>query len=793
MSLLTVGVVGGFAYGSAKKALQQAVFNRLQVTATLKEQEIIRWFEDQQRDFLLITQSPDFQANLATILDNNSSDEQKQPAYQLISSYLAGVNQVVANLDEIFVINPSSRIIVSTNKTHEGQYETLANVTYFEHIEQGKTFAPIFYVSPLTGKPAITLATPVRNSQGKRQGVILAHLNLNHIDQIVRESSGSGNSGETYLVGSLLSKNTFISRQADDNQQLPPGVSSKGIDAAMSGDSGADLYRNYAGVPVLGVYRWLNDRDIALLVEMHQSEAFAPARKLATTIVLVGLMSAGVLFTGVLWLSRQLSFSRQQLETKAQEANAANRAKSEFLANMSHELRTPLNAILGFSQLMARDPSLTSENQDSLAIINRSGEHLLNLINDVLEMSKIEAGKTVLNCEPFDLIRLLQTLREMFQMRAASKGLSLDFDLAADLPSYINSDEGKLRQVLINLLGNAVKFTATGGVTLRVEVIRGQRNTVLNFAVIDTGKGIEAQEIDQLFQPFVQTASGVKSQGGTGLGLVISRRFVQLMGGDIQVVSTLGKGSVFHFDIPVELAPPMARETLSPSQRILQMAPGQPEFRILIVDDRQENRKLLTQLLSRVGLLTRSATNGLEAITLWQDWQPHLIWMDMRMPIMDGYEATRRIRAYEREKFSTSHTHNQATKIIALTATAFEEQRHNILAAGCDDVVHKPFSEELIFAKIAQYLGVQYIYEQPQDDSLALNREQNASLHPDDLDIMATEWIRAVYQAAIQVDADLLNELINQIPETHQFLKGELTRLVSNYEFDAIVDLTGQM
>jgi len=302
-------------------------------------------------------------------------------------------------------------------------------------------------------------------------------LNLDRIDQIVRERTGLGESGETYLVGSLVTKNAFISKDRNKTPDFPKGVSSQGINAAMSGISNQGLYPNYRGVQVIGVYRWLNEQDLALMVEMNQEEAFAPARRLAGTMMLVGFLSMGFLLIGVSWLTRQLKISGEQLENyshrlevKAKEAETANRAKSEFLANMSHELRTPLNSILGFTQLMTRDSSINASQLEHLEIISRSGEHLLTLINDVLSMSKIEAGLTTLNNNSFDLYTLLDSLEEMFQLKAESKALQLMFERRPEVPKYVHTDESKLRQVLINLLGNAVKFTQEGGVSLRVRI-----------------------------------------------------------------------------------------------------------------------------------------------------------------------------------------------------------------------------------------------------------------------------------------------------------------------------------
>ena len=813
LSLIMAGVVGGVAFFRAREALKQAAFDRLNVTVSLKDKEITRWFEDQQRDFLLITRFPEVQTNLQTLLSQPPSSPEYQAAYAVLTQYLADVANLKPNFQEILVLDRSNRIVLSTVQSQEGNYEIATNLTYFEQVETGNSFAPIFYVSPITNKPAVTFATPLRDRTGQRQGVLLANLNLDRIDQIVRERAGLGDSGETYLVGSLVSQNTFISHDSSHIAEFPEGIRSHGIDSAMRGISGSGLYDNYANIPVIGVYRWLNDQDLALLVEMHQEEAFAPARKLAGTIMLVGLGSTAMLLTGVAALTRQLKLSREQLENyshqleqKAQEADAANRAKSEFLANMSHELRTPLNTILGFAQLMTRDATIHSTQLGYLDIISRSGEHLLTLINDVLSMSKIEAGLTTLHESSFDLYHLLDSLEDMLRIKAESKGLTLTFQRDRTVPQYIRTDEGKLRQVLINLLGNAIKFTETGSVLLRVfaengsgdrpsevepQPVSGEQLIHLWFEVEDTGPGIVAHELQRLFEPFMQTEVGQQSQQGTGLGLSISRQFIRLMAGDITVQSVLGQGSIFTVDLRVHPAQSVTAQQRPHRRRVIGLEPGQLQYRILIVEDRWENRHLLVKMLEPLGFELREATNGQEGIELWKTWEPHLIWMDMRMPVMDGYEATKQIK---------SHLKGQATVIIALTASAFEESRSVVLAAGCDDFVRKPFQEQVIFDKIAQHLGVRYIYENSvQGASNALVEPGHPQSGPltdgpwaiaDRLATMPLEWILHLQEAAIRVDADWILQLLDQIPPVHAALHDKLAALTQQFEFDEIIELT---
>jgi two-component system sensor histidine kinase/response regulator len=460
---------------------------------------------------------------------------------------------------------------------------------------------------------------------------------------------------------------------------------------------------------------------------------------------------------------------------------------------MSHELRTPLNAILGFSQLMARDSSLGKEHQENLETISRSGEHLLVLINDILEMSKIEAGRTTLVEQSFDLGRLLDDLEDMFGLRASNKGLQLIFDRALDVPRYVQTDEGKLRQVLINLLGNAVKFTADGGVTLRVATkdegrrTKEQPSSVVRpssfvFEVEDTGPGMSPEDLEKVFDPFVQTESGQASQEGTGLGLPISREFVRLMGGELTAKSELGQGSLFKFDIQIELAEASGVQPEQPTRRVVRLEPDQPVYRLLVVDDRDTSRELLVKLLTPLGFDVQTAVNGQEAVEVSGRWEPHLIWMDMRMPVMDGYEATQRIKAT---------TKGQSTVIVALTASAFEEDHEMVLSAGCDDFVRKPFREHEIFDALAHHLGVRFVYdEEGAQPTSAQAAETEDVLSSQTMATMPVDWLARLHQAAIQADADLALELTEQIRAQHGSLADALASLINNFRFDTLMELT---
>jgi PAS domain S-box-containing protein len=531
-------------------------------------------------------------------------------------------------------------------------------------------------------------------------------------------------------------------------------------------------------------------------------------------------------------LEQRVAERTAELAKAKKAAEAANEAKSAFLANMSHELRSPLNAILGFSQLMLRSPSLPNEHRENINIISSSGEHLLNLINQVLDLSKIEAGRTTLNEKNFDLYNLLGSIEDMFQLKAREKHLQLCVEYSPNLPRYIRTDEIKLRQVLINLINNALKFTRQGSVTLRVSLSNRHQETehseqsplwgssssfmigsssslevassssfvvgsdaqpktsnkqprtknkgLIHFEVEDTGPGIAPEEMGKLFEAFSQTRTGKNTQEGTGLGLSISRQFVQLMGGKMGVRSQVGRGSCFEFDIQMEIATARDIESNQPKRRILGLAEGQPRYRILITDDKPLNRQLLVKLLEPFGFDLKEASNGKEAIEIWDAWEPHLIWMDMRMPVMDGYEATQKIK---------STVKGQATAIIALTASALEEEQAIVVSAGCDDYLRKPFREEDIFSVMEKQIGLRYTYDYPAYPSENSPLKARMILTLSTLSAIPTELLANVEQAAQFSDMELLDRSIDEIEGYNTALAQTLATLANDFEYGKIVTL----
>ncbi|MDQ7831033.1 MAG: response regulator [Desulfovibrionaceae bacterium] len=482
-----------------------------------------------------------------------------------------------------------------------------------------------------------------------------------------------------------------------------------------------------------------------------------------------------------------------EVRKKAEEtAEEANRAKSLFLANMSHEIRTPLNAILGFTQLLLRDPQMLPGQRRSVHTVYRSGEHLLLLLNSILEMSKIEAGRMTLQEEDFDLHAMLEDLEAMFLVLTRNKGISLEFAVDRETPRWIVADEQKLHQVLNNLLGNAVKFTDQGGVVLRVGVLPAQdaavtpgpggggSRQVLVFEVEDTGPGVPAEAQKTIFSHFEQLDPGRRKKGGTGLGLAIAKAYVEIMGGGIAIQSQPGQGSMFRFTVPVAPGTSGRARSGDRLRQVSRLRPGQGEQRVLVVDDNETNREILVRLLEDAGFTVREAGDGREACRVYGQWRPHMVLLDMIMPEMDGFAVLEHIRSADG---------SNAPPVIAVTASVLMAEKERVLASGAVAFLKKPFKVEELFDLIQKHLGVAFLDGDPPDQAGAAGPSDEPELAPGHLSRLPAECLAALRDAALSLDVESLREHIAGLgPEHAAAAKGLLT-LVEQYRFEKLQEL----
>jgi signal transduction histidine kinase/CheY-like chemotaxis protein len=493
------------------------------------------------------------------------------------------------------------------------------------------------------------------------------------------------------------------------------------------------------------------------------------------------------LFMNNMWHIFKQKKAEEELIKAKEEAETANKAKSIFLANMSHEIRTPMNAILGYAQIMMHDIALSEKQQGSLEIINRSGKHLLDIINDILEMSKIEAGRIEITPNTFNLQSMLRDVIQMFVIRAAKKGveLCLETEVADEI---IHQDEPRIRQVLINLLGNAVKFTHEGSITLRVKKIDPNPNLtdkdespppfILQFDVEDTGCGIEEEGQKKIFEAFDQAMDG-RHEDGTGLGLAISREYARLMGGDLILAkSEVDSGSHFIFTSMVQTGKRKFIDEKKVLRSVDKLEPGQPEIHILIVDDRYVNRDILSTMLRRVGFHVHVAKDGREAVQIAPVLKPDCILMDVRMPVMDGMEATKRIKATPECK---------DIPVIAVSASALDEQQAKIIANGAVSFIKKPVREEELFEEIGGRLGLTYIYKK--NDTKISESIESVSLKSSDI-MNIPEFLRSeIYLAVVIGNIEKLKSLMEDVKEFDSRLSDALGELLGNFDLKTLQNL----
>jgi PAS domain S-box-containing protein len=496
------------------------------------------------------------------------------------------------------------------------------------------------------------------------------------------------------------------------------------------------------------------------------------------SITKVPLIDSNGNIIGLVGINRDITILKEnedKLQKAKEEADSANQAKSIFLSNMSHEIRTPMNAIMGYSQLMLRDHSLSQQQIDRINTITKSGEHLLELINDILEISKIEAGRITFNPSSFDLKSLLYDLETMFRVKTDSKNIKLLVELDKNLPQFIYTDEGKLRQIFINIIGNAVKFTTEGKITVRVRMDNTEKKEkVLLSEVEDMGPGISEKEIGSLFTAFGQMAAGIKA-GGTGLGLALCKQYAKLLGGDITVKSEIGKGSCFCFSISFEERKEDIIKQKESKKRVIGLEAEQKKYKILVADDRLENRSFIHDLLEIIGFDVLEAEDGKDAINKFIKYLPDLILMDINMPVLNGYEAIKQIK---------KTLQGNKIPIIAVTATAFDEDKQKILDAGADDYIRKPFIEQELFNIIKKFLGVKYLYEEEQHKDYLQNTlimEQIAKIPEDQIN----KILESIKNANLKELLFLIDQLGVEFPE----MTGYLRNLAKKYEYENLIEI----
>ncbi|GEM_PF-2371446 len=757
-SLIPLSFFGYTIYDKAKESLKRKALNNLYAISDSKANKIEAYVFERKRDVIGLSKTPNIIDNMADLDNAFKVGGLKSKQYLSIENELnpfLSYYKESFGYSDLFLIGSEGDVIFSIAKRRD--LGTNLFTGPYKDTELGKVFISAKSLSEtdvsnlsyyqVTNEPAAFIASPIFGKSGLAIGVVVLQMDPEELSNLFLDTTGLGETGEAFIGSKINDLVVFLVPLRHD-----PGAAFKrmvklgsaegiSIQKAVQGKRGSGISVDYRGKEILAVWQYIPSFGWGMVVKIDSEEAFADAVQLreiafsisAATFLIVSILAlflaksisdpieklnqtAGLIAEGDwekradIYLKNEIgdlsrSFNRmadniiranQIIEKTKLEAESANQAKSIFLANMGHEIRTPMNAILGFSQILLRKQSLSASDREAVQTIENSGNNLLMLINDILDISKIEANRMEMNPNDFILNELIDGLSTMFLSRCENKKLKWNVKNLSD-SFLVRSDEAKIRQVLINLLGNAVKFTESGEISFNVEY---KENNIFCFEVSDTGKGIKKEALSKIFEPFRQDEEGI-AKGGTGLGLAISKKISELLQGELKVESQIGKGSTFYFTLSLIPALADIKPRAQRHRNIVGIEDGY-KIKALVVDDIKENRDVLSISLQSIGVEICEAENGVIALEQIKRNPPDIIFMDVRMPVMNGLEAVKRItQEYGRDKF----------KIVAISASVFNQEIIEYRRMGYHEVIHKPFRSEAIFDCLDRLLNVKFVYE----------------------------------------------------------------------------------